>query len=170
MEQLFPHDDQYMVYDKKSHKYYLTEQGVLDELGINLALTLNTYGDASPSTVAERTLKEVSRTLYNFIYSRNPRFKMYLEKLLAKYVPLRDVIFEALKNEILYQFQGGNFSRYSGVNVITGKVIDLSAMRDNRVISKATEDLLSQDLSNGVNLMYGGYYNLPFNMKYREDY
>ena len=55
----YPYNDDAMIYDYKKHEYVLTERYVLETLGVNLSLTLDTTGDENPSTLGQRVLKRV---------------------------------------------------------------------------------------------------------------
>lgn len=164
-----PFNDDFMIYDLKTHRYVLTEKCVLNELGINLALRLNTSGDENPSAAISRALAEVSQKLYTWIYSHNVSLKMWTEYVLAKYEPCREIIKECLKNEVAYNLKNGDFYNYAGVNVTKGQSMDLTSLRD-RIVSYMTEQTLYQTLPNGICLLYQGSYCLPLNLKYREDY
>lgn len=165
----YPYDDGKMNYDMEAHRYVLTPKGVLDDLGINLDIELDPEGDAVPQTMAKRFLNQVSITVYNWIYMHNARFKMYIEYLLAKYPPCREILCEAMKQQVLYALNNNFFQKFSGVNVVTGSVIDKAAMRD-RTLDPDAEIILSQTLPNGVCLLYSGFYNVPLNLEYRRDY
>lgn len=165
----YPYSDEYMAYDFKAHRYVLTEKCVLDELGVNLSIILNTSPDANPSTAITRALGELSAKLYAWIYGHNPSFKMLIEKVLATFAPCREIIYECLKNEVTYSLKNGDFYNYSGINVAKGTVMDIRSLRD-RVVSYFTEQALYQTLPNGICLLYQGWYSVPPNITYREGY
>lgn len=155
-----PFDDQYIKYDYKKHKYTLTKECVLDELGINLDTRLNVSRNDNQSAAADIALRQISTHLYNFIYARTGN-KQYIELLLAKYEPCRELLKECLLNEVQYAITNGQFWNYAGVNLSDGAVIDTNALRGARVVSYDTEQLLYQPLPNGVVLLYQGKYNIP---------
>lgn len=165
-----PISDDYLVYDKQMHKYVLTTVCATVELGLNLNQIFNDENDANKSTLANRALKEISNKLYNYIYSFNPRYKLYTEYVLANNEDAREIIKECLKNELLYNIKNGDFYNYAGVNLAKGITMDIEQLRDRRVVSKLTEDMLMQPLSNGYCLLHRGYLNLSLNMRYREGY
>ena len=81
-EKTYPYDDELMTYDYINHRYVLTKKGVESQLGIKLDTTLNTEGDANPSTLADRILAKVSQTVYSWLY-RDSMNSSYIEFILA---------------------------------------------------------------------------------------
>lgn len=155
-----PFDDQCMKYDYKKHRYILTKECVFDELGINLDTRLNVSRNDNQSAAADIALRQISAHLYNFIYARTGN-KQYIELLLAKYEPCREIVKECLLNEVQYSLTNGQFWNYAGVNLSDMSVIDANALRGARVVSYDTEQLLYQPLPNGVVVIYQGKYNVP---------
>lgn len=156
----FPFDDQDMRYDYKTHKYTLTKECVFNELGINLDTRLNVARNDNQSAAADIALKQISTHLYNFIYART-RNKQYIELLLAKYEPCRELLKQCLLNEVQYTITNGQFWNYAGVNLSDSGTIDINALRGARVVSYDTEQILYQPLPNGAVLLYQGSYNVP---------
>lgn len=153
----FPFDDQIMRYDYNSHRYVLTENGVLTELGENLQLILNATGDANPSKLAERILKRVSQTVYMYLY-RDTANEQWLEYILATYPPLRDRVKEMLQSQLLYMLMNGDIGLYSGVNVAKGQIMDIDKLRDRARIAPEVEDLAMQFIPGlGYCLKYVGF-------------
>lgn len=155
----YPYSDEDMVYDKLKHRYVLTEQGVLNNLGINASEYLDTTGDANPSTLAQRVNDRISAHLYRRIYAFNKPAKPYTEYLLAKMPECRELIKECLLNETYYNYRNGDF--YNSID---------SDVPWERAVSPDTRDRLSEPLSNGYNLLYGGRVVLRDKIAFREDY
>ncbi len=155
-KQQFPYDDEIMKYDYTTHRYVLTEKGVLSELGESLDVILNATGDANPSTLAERLLKRVSQIVYTWLY-KDTMGKEWLEYILAKYPPLREVVKHMLQAQLMYMLENGDIGLYSGVNVAKGQVMDIAAMRDRARIAPDVEDLGIQIIPGlGICLKYAG--------------
>lgn len=165
----YPFNDDYMQYDINSHKYRLLPKACLELLGINLsdAGILNPTGDANSATLPDRFLAQVSNTLYNWIYSHTID-KLWVEYILAKYPPCREIIQQALLNEVIYTLRNGQIGFESGVNLIKNSVINKAELRQS-LVSYDTEMLLSQALPNGIRLTHQGRYIHPI-LAYREDY
>jgi len=152
----YPNDDEIMKYDYADHRYVLTEDGVQLQLGINLAVTLNTTGDANPSTLPERILKRVSQTVYLWIYeaSMNPD---WLEFLLAVYPPMRDKIREMLQAQLLYVLTNNFISDYSGINIAKGHIMDIEKIRGRAKVASEVETIANQPIPGvGYSLKYRG--------------
>lgn len=158
---VFPYDDDNMVYDGTMHGYVLTEKGVRALLGTDLSQTLDNTGDFNPSTMGQRVLKMISQHLYAWIYAHNPRNQKFIEYLLAKYEPCRQLIQDCLVNEVYYNLKNGDFYNYA----------DDEHGFDKKV-SETTRLMLSEPLPNGVCLLYQGWRGYPIISKetYRADY
>lgn len=152
----FPFDDDIMTYDVESHRYVLTERGVLSELGEDLDMVLNATGDANPSTLASRFLRRVSQTVYTYLY-RDTMNEQWLEYILAKYPPLRETVKEMLQAQLLYMLMNGDIGLMSGVNVAKGQVMDVYALRGKLRVAPEVEDLAMRTISGlGYCLKYAG--------------
>lgn len=154
----YPYNDDDMKYDMQKHIYVLTEQCVKSELGVELDLYLDTSGDVNPSTIPERILKRISQHFYRYIYAHTQN-KAYIEYLLAKYPPCREIVKECLLNEVYYQLRNGDFFNSVDSNVPW----ELSVSPDSR-------SLISEPLPNGVKLIYSGGVVPYGRFAYREGY
>lgn len=156
MANLFPVSDNYMVYDYETHRYVLTEKGVLSELGENLQVILDTGGDANPSTLVNRFLKKISQTVYLYLYrdSMNPDWTEYI---LATYPALRPWIKEMLLAQTLYTLENGFVNDYSGVNIAKGHTIDIEWLRGRAKIADEVEEIANRFIPGlGYSLKYCG--------------
>ncbi len=166
----YPHDDEIMRYDYNAHRYVLTENGVLSELGENLQVILNATGDVNPSTLAARFLKRVSQTVYSWLY-RDSMNEAWIEYLLAKYPPLRDAIKEMLQAQLMYMLTNGDIGLYSGVNVAKGQIMDIDALRGRARIAPEVEDISTQIIPElGYCLKYAGVLPCVPRCEYRRGY
>lgn len=153
----YPYNDDAMIYDFKRHEYVLTERYVLETLGVNLSLTLDTTGDENPSTLGQRVLKRVSDFFYRYIYAHGSN-KNFVEYLLAKYPPCRDIIKDCLVDELYYQLRNGDFFNSADVD-----------RQFDRWVSPVTRMRLQEELPNGMCLLYQGHYSVP-RFDFRSDY
>lgn len=152
----YPCDDQIMEYDLNTHRYVLTKNGVLSELGENLDLILNATGDAEPSTLAARFLRRVSQVVYSYLY-RYTQSEAWLEYILATYPPLRARVKEMLQAQTLYMLANGDIGLMSGVNVAKGHAMDINALRGRARVAPEVEDLAGQFVPGlGYALNYAG--------------
>lgn len=139
----YPLDGEDMIYDYNAHRYVLTENCVLRELGENLELILNATADASPSTLAARFLRRVSQVVYSYLY-RYTQSEAWLEYILATYPPLRARVKEMLQAQTLYMLMNGDLGLMSGVNVAKGHAMDINALRGRARVAPEVEDLAGQ--------------------------
>lgn len=153
----YPFNDDAMLYDYKKHQYVLTERYVLETLGVNLSLYLDSTGDENVSTLGQRVLRRVSDFFYNYVYAHGSN-KYFIEYLLAKYPPCRDIVKDCLVDEVYYQLRNGDFFNSADV----GSQIE-------KWVSPTTRMRLQEELPNGVCLVYQGHYTAP-KIDYRSDY
>lgn len=152
----YPQDDDVMIYDKTVHRYVLTKEGVLTHLGILLEETLNTTGDANPSTLPDRILRRVSQEVYLYIYQFGMN-SAWIEFLLACYPPLRDTVREMLQEQLLYVLTNGFVSDYAGINIARGNVVEIEKIRGRAHIAPQVEQLADQFIPElGYTLTYRG--------------
>ncbi len=158
---VFPHNDDNMVYDDTIHGYVLTDAGARALLGTDLSQTLDSTGDFNPSTMGQRVLKRISRHFYSWVYSRIPNAnKGYVEYLLAKYPPCREIVQTCLENELYYNLKNGDFYNYAD-----------NDRPEWKSVSEDTRHILEDTLPNGVCLMSLApvWFCVPAN-EYRVDY
>lgn len=157
----YPYDDTNMAYNSTIHGYVLTVEGVRELLGVDLGTYLDSTGDFNPSTMGARVLKMISTHLYAWIYGRIPNAnKDFIEFLLAKYPPCRELIQECLANEVYYALKNGDFWNYAD-----------NSLPESKSISETTRFMLENTLPNGICLL--SIEPLPFGVPasaYRVDY
>lgn len=107
----YPYSDNFMVFDELSKRYVLTNDYVMQRLGVDLAGTANERGLVNPSTAVQHLLEEVSDDIYNFIHAHNANTEK--QDLLIAHVPsLRLIIQKAMGQQLLYSRMNG-FMSYS---------------------------------------------------------
>lgn len=102
----YPFNDSAMEYDFARHQYVLTEQGVLDELNINLDTELNTVNAANRQNAKKVALKRVSGLVYMHLYKHNSA--PTIEYIIAKCPSARDIIKRALQAQLEYMCAVGD--------------------------------------------------------------
>lgn len=106
----YPFTDDYMIYDHKTHRYTLTEKDVEETLGINLSLR-----NENP-IVRNALLKTISNHVYNYIHSHNID-NLAQDYVIAKTKSGREIIKEAMENQLIYVLNVGDLSRVADVNL-----------------------------------------------------
>lgn len=164
-EQIYPYDDTAMVYDIDWHFYKLESDYVINELGEDLLANLNLADDTKRASAVDRYLKRISRVLYSFVYSHTSiDTKDYVEYLLAKKPEWRDVIQQALEEQLYFTLRNGDLTSYNGINIYNGSKMELK--REDK-ISPLASDMLAN-----AGILYNGYYTIPmdFEKVKRSDY
>lgn len=165
----YPLSDDKMFYDYDKHRYILTEKCVLDELNVDLAYRLKTKGNAYSENYASTVLDQISLQVYNFIYQHNSQW-LYVQMLLAKAPSARQVIKEAMKQQVLYFLMNGALDKYSGVDIRKGSAMSLDSIRNASIDPQAVTMLQQPLVETGLSLLYCGRYStLFFAPKYQEE-
>ena len=155
----YPNSDELMTYDFNKHRYILTNKCVLDELNENLAERLNMRGSASAENVINSVLDLISLNVYNFIYSHTIQ-RFFVERILAKAPSARNVIKEAMKQQVLYFLVNGQIDKYAGVDVKKGQAMLLKDLRGERTIDPQAIMILDNPLEETkVSLLFRGRYS-----------
>lgn len=152
----YPFSDDDMKYDEQSHRYVLTADCVSRELGEDLSVVLNTTGDTNASSLPDRFLQRVSRTVYLWLYrdSMNPD---WIEYILATYPPLRAWVKEMLLSQTWYVLNNDFIADYSGVNIAKGSTIDINWLRGRVKIADEVEEIANRFIPGlGYSLKYAG--------------
>lgn len=159
MAQLMPLTDETMIYDYKKHRYILTPKCVLDELNENLFERLNTRGCANVENLAQNVLEQISLQIYNFVYSHTSQ-RLFLQKVLAKSPTARELLKEAMKQQVLYFLINGQIDKYSGVDLRKGTAMAKEDLRGERAIDPQAITILQEILpETKVSMLYRGRYN-----------
>lgn len=166
----YPFNDEEMVYDYKRHRYYLRGSYVLNELGENLDVLLNTSGDANPSTLTTRFLRRVSDIVYNWIYQDSMNHE-WLEYIMALHPPLREVIKDMLISQTLYVLNNGFVADYTGLNIAKGQSMPIRELRGAAKVSDEVEMTANRFIPGlGYSLKYLGPLPCVPCDRYHKDY
>lgn len=156
MEQL-PKNDNYMVYNKLTHRYILTSN-VITELGGDEVYDFD-------QKKRDRVLKDVSNSVYNFIYSRtHSNNRNYIEYILATNEEARELIKQAMISQLSADIESGvnDIKKIAPVNPQTYQTINRDEIARNMVCVECENIIASFGL---INLLYAGDYGyrLPSN-------
>lgn len=150
----YPHDDNVIKYDYNRHRYYLTEDAIYKDLGINFN-NIPSGTDANPSDFALRWSKKVSEEVYRYILKDSLNVS-WLTFELATVPELRNIIIEMLYAQAEYAYNSGFSDTFSGVDMYRGKVLDRQSLVEAS-ISPAVEDYAHIIIpSLGRSLKYAG--------------
>lgn len=152
---IYPYNDGDMTYSYRWHRYTLTTQAVRDHLGVDLDTCLNTRGAIDRAAVAPAFLSSISREIYTFIYSCSSYNEMQ-EYLAAKHPAAREILLDAMLEQVNYTLINGDISKLSGVDVRRGTVMDRKALSVAH-IDPVAEEILARPLDACTpSLIYSG--------------
>lgn len=106
---IFPHDDNYMIFDEEIDKYVLTEYAV-NQLGIDLSARVRQKGAVNAEIIVKNTLRQVSMMIYRYLHKHVADDSLQ-DCIIAKCPSVRPIIRNALEQQLLYYLQVGNLSR-----------------------------------------------------------
>ena len=171
-QKTYPYDDETMFYDWDTHRYILTPECVFDELNINLAERLNKRGSAVAENVPSNVLRRISNIVYGEIYKCS-EYNDVQEYLLAKCPSLRKNIKEAMKEQVVYFLINGDTSNFSGIDLKTGRVIEIDRLRNQSRLAPDAEIILQRpikELGHGAcSILYQGKWNIYKDFSYERD-
>lgn len=135
------YDNNEMFYNNRKHRYVLTEECVLEDMNIDLGVVLNTSDVADVANAASKLLDRVSMLIYGYIYKAVP-FRYKTERALALEDENRQPLYDAMKEQLLYMLNNGDFSNLSGINLDNGMVIEQSILRGAEIAPIAKDILI----------------------------
>ena len=136
--------DTYMRYDREGHRYVLTSDYVREVMNVELSDVLCTSGSVSDTAnVEERFLDRVSAQIYSYVYRNSPT-TYRIERELALDDGYRPHLRDAMAEQLTYLLTSGDVSVFSGVNVLTGAVLDPVRMRQAEIAPLARDILESR--------------------------
>lgn len=140
----YPYSDEFMTFDEETQRYVLTNEYVMQRLGVDLAGTANERGLVNPQIAVKHLLEEVSDDIYNFIHLHNLNTAKQ-DMLIARIPSLRLIIQKAMGQQLLYSRMNG-FMAYS-------------ADKDKQFMAicpKARQTLLQVVPEIGISILYTG--------------
>ena len=132
-----PSDTLQMKYNYDKHLYILTLNYLKSDFGLDF------IEKEGSETKAKDRLFQISRTIYNYIYSHTHYIKE-VEYALAFDETLRFVIQSALEEQARYEYEMSAelLSKQSGINVLNGIIIPMDRIRGMIRIAPEAENIL----------------------------
>lgn len=102
-----PYSDDYMIFDKTTGHYVLTEKALVEKCGTDIRTRLSDNSTVNPEAVINMLLSTVSDSIYAFIhsYSAYPKAK---DAMIAHSPELRAVIQKAMVYQAVYVQANGD--------------------------------------------------------------
>lgn len=105
-----PYNDEYMVFDEVTGHYVLTAKFALDRYGLDLYENVNDRNSTNAQIAVSAILRQVSNIIYNFVHQYSVHNKRQ-DYILATVPSMRNIIMEAMGEQLLYMSQVGDLSR-----------------------------------------------------------
>lgn len=163
----YPYSNNDMKYDYATHRYTLTPECVLRELGLDLGTEANVAGNANPSAFALQALNKISRQVYNYIYETASDTAEW-EKLLAVTPSVRDKLKRMMLAQLEYVSNAGYAPNTSGINRTTGQMMDVNLLRGRVKVADEVEQIANQTVAEwGVCMRYLGQFRGGYSPDWR---
>lgn len=144
MQPIQPYNDDYMVFDKLTGRYVLTEQAFID-FGYDLRSQIIDGGYTSPENIIKGFFRTVSDLVYGYIHSFSAD-NMRQDRLIATVPSLRNIIMQAMLYQAAFVYLNGNLT-------LSTKPEDKAA-----AIDSTCRDYLGQTVPEiGTSILYTGY-------------
>ena len=134
-----PRSDNLMTWEPEKRRYILKEDAFRAYTGMDIRSMVNdSLGDVS--NIINYYFDNVSLKVYNYIYNNRSSFETRYNVL--TYSPTaRDMLYRCLVEQTVYFITNGDISKFSGVNIKTGGVIERRHIR-NATISPDVIEIL----------------------------
>ena len=142
-EKTYPFDDEYMVFDKLTGQYVITEKALMDR-GINIRARLSETAGVTPEAVISTLVHTASDMIYQFIHEHNTN-NAAQDCLIARCPQVRPVIFRAMLYQAVYVMNVGNL------------YLSTDDAERSKAIDKLAEGVLGNVIPGlGISLLYTG--------------
>lgn len=140
-----PYSDGQMDYDATRHRYRLTHEYVLNELGIDLDSQLASGNAADRGRNPGIFLRRISDQIYGVVYSTTP-YRFGKERQLALSRNFRDTLRDAMSEQVVYILQNGDPSAYAGVDAVAYQSVERERLEQARIAPMALDLLVSSGI------------------------
>lgn len=151
-----PTDTSAMKYNRVYHKYILNAEYLAKTYEIDF---IEKYGS---KTKAQNKLLQISMRIYNYIYNHKQRSKRFWEWYLAFNEEVRDVIQQALIQQVIFEDESNvsMLQHQIGINLLNGIKISENDLKGSRGIALEAENIL-RNYKDGMLLYAGKQIYLP---------
>lgn len=134
-----PCSDNLMEWIPEKHRYILKEEAFRAYTGMDIRAMVNdSLGNVG--NIVRYYFDNISLKVYNYIYNNRSSFETRNAAL--TYSPTaRDMLYRCLIEQTVYFITNGDLSKFGGVNIKTGSVIDRKYLR-NATIAPDVIDIL----------------------------
>lgn len=151
----YPYNDEYLIYDYSKHQYILTPKAVLDKLNEDLT-KFSPANSVNRQRDAQIMCENISDEVYNQIYEDSLDY-LFPEFIIAKCPSARQIILQAMLEQVKYFLFNGSISVYSGVDF---KKSTVGESANGRILAPNARRILNRVIKEiGVPLTYQGQMN-----------
>lgn len=154
----YPYSDEEMYFDESSKRYILTQKGVLNNIGENLSIRLDKGRGNNVENVVKFFLARISNNIYRYIYAHNTNNALQ-QAIISKHPFMRNLIKEAMLEQVNYELVNGDLTLYSGVDIRKGQKME--DFQDRAIAPLAKEILDTEIPGVGVAITYQGQFVFP---------
>lgn len=150
-----PKSDIYFKYDYDKHQYVLTPKAVLDKLNEDLT-KFSPANSANRERDAQIMCENISDEIYNAIYDMSSDYEV-TEWICAKCESARNILMQAMLEQVKYFMFNGSISVYSGVDFKRNQVGDDAR---SRILAPNAKRILNRVVKEtGLPLTYCGAFS-----------
>lgn len=144
VQMIEPYDDDYMVFNKITKRYMLTEKAFID-FGYDIRNQIIDGGLTTPESIIYGFFRTVSDMTYAYIHRFSGNNVMQ-DRFIACVEELRPIIMQAMLYQAAYVYRNGNLS------------LSTKPEERDRAIDDTCKDILSQNVNClGTSILYLGY-------------
>ncbi|MBQ9115633.1 MAG: hypothetical protein IJY04_01275 [Clostridia bacterium] len=151
-----PYSDNLMTWSQEKRRYILKEEAFEAYTGMNVRSMVNDSLGAVPNIVAYY-FDNVSLKVYNYIYANRTDFERRYWAL--TYSPTaREMLYRCMVEQMVYFITNGDISKFSGINLKTGAVIDRRHIRAATISPDVIEILRNTPIPElgNITILYAG--------------
>lgn len=104
-----PYSDDYMTYNEITGRYILTEQDLVENLGLDIRARLAADSTVNATVVINTVCKRASDLIYGYIYDHSAD-NCRQQQIIACVPRVRELIRQALEHQVIYMCNQGDLS------------------------------------------------------------
>ena len=144
MQHIEPYNDDYMIFNKVTGRYVLTEQAFID-YGYDIRSQIISGGMTSPEQIIKGFFRTVSDIVYGYIHKFSAD-NMRQDRFIATLPSLRPIIMQAMLYQAAFVYLNGNL------------LLSTKPEERERAIDETCIEMLNQTVPEiGTSILYMGY-------------
>lgn len=144
MQHIEPYNDDYMIFNKLTGRYVLTEQAFID-FGYDIRSQIISGGMTSPEQIIKGFFRTVSDIVYGYIHKFSAD-NLRQDRFIATLPSLRPIIMQAMLYQAAFVYLNGNL------------LLSTKPEERERAIDETCIEMLNQTVPEiGTSILYMGY-------------